>query len=59
MAEKIQTVKGRYVEKVSKNTGNRYNCLILEIAPGVEKMVMLDKAEIALLKMLGVEFVQE
>jgi len=45
-------------ERVSKN-GNTYYCILLEIVPGVEKMVLLDNAEVALLKLSKVEIIKK
>lgn len=52
-------MKIRCVKKTSKKTGNEYFAIILEIIDGVEKMVLLDKSEVALLKLSKVEFIQE
>lgn len=35
----------------SKKTGNDYEALVIELAPGVEKLVFLSSAEMALLKL--------
>jgi hypothetical protein len=39
------------LEQRTSKGGNQYICLVVEIAPEVEKLVFLDKAEIALINL--------
>lgn len=52
-------MKIRCVKRISKKSNNEYYAIIIEIIDGVEKMVLLDKSEVALLKLSKVEFIQE
>lgn len=40
------------LEQRTSKVGNQYLCLVVEIAPEVEKLVFLDKAELALIKLV-------
>lgn len=39
------------VTKVSKNTGNEYNALELDLGMGIKKLVFLNAAEMAILQL--------
>lgn len=45
-------IRAELVTRTSKN-GNEYQCLVLYLAGNYEKVVFLDKAEIALFEALG------
>lgn len=51
-------MKTRVVKRKAKS-GNYYHAIIIEIVDGVEKMVLLDNAEVALLKLSKVVIEEE
>jgi len=51
-------MKTKVVERVAKS-GRPYFAIIIEIIDGVEKMVLLDNAEVALLRLSKVEVIKE
>lgn len=42
---KEYTLKGTLETRTSQKSGKEYECLVLKLAPGYEKLVFLDKAE--------------
>lgn len=51
-------MKTKVVKRKAKS-GNYYHAIIIEIIDGVEKMVLLDNAEVALLKLSKVEVIED